>query len=153
ANRAQRTSLAKANCLGQISPAIADTEADYEQMWAQDAEAMYAYAGASAAASTMEPFTSPPTTAGPTNQGAAVTWAVKSAPGLISAGHPVMTTIPEALKALSLSPATTLDASLSPVTSSLSKLSSLCAPSGFAINHLNSLNKVAALNSAAALHS
>jgi PPE-repeat protein len=145
ANRAQRTSLAKANCLGQTSPAIADTEADYERMWAQDADAMYAYAGASAAASTLKPFTSPPAVAGPTNQGAAVTWAVKSAPELVSAGHQVMTTIPETLQALSLSPLTTFDASLSPVTSSLSELSSLSAPSGFAITHLNSLNKAAAL--------
>jgi PPE-repeat protein len=150
ANRAERTSLAKANCLGQTSPAIADTEADYEQMWAQDVEAMYAYARTSSAASTMKPFTSPSTTAGPTNQGGAVTqapstWAVKSAPELISAGHQVMTTIPEALQALSLSPPTTLDASLSPATFSLSKLSSLSVPMDLAINHLNSLNKAAAL--------
>jgi PPE-repeat protein len=145
ANRAQRTSLAKANCLGQTSPAIADTEAEYEQMWVQDANAMYAYAGASADASTMTPFTSPPTIAGPANPGAAVTWAVKSAPELISAGHHVMATIPETLQALSLSPLTTFDAFLSAVTSPLSKLSSLSAPSGFAITRLNSLNKAAAL--------
>jgi PPE-repeat protein len=145
ANRAQRTSLAKANCLGQTSPAIADTEAEYEQMWVQDANAMHAYAGASADASTMTPFTSPPTIAGAASLGAAATWAVKSAPDLVSAGHQVMTTIPETLQALSLSPLTTFDAPLSAVTSPLSKLSSLSAPSGFAITHLNSLNKTAAL--------
>jgi len=150
ANRALRRSLATTNCLGQTSPAIADTEADYEQMWAQDADAMYAYASASAGASTMAPFSSPPSTAGRTPQGAAVTqasatWAVTSAPELISAGYQVVSTIPEALQALSSSPLTTFDASLSSVSSSLSKLSSLSAPLDFAINRLNSLNKAAAL--------
>jgi PPE-repeat protein len=150
ANRALRRSLATTNCLGQASPAIADTDADYEQMWAQDADAMYAYAGASAAASMMKPFSSPPTTAGPTRQGAAViqasgTWAVTSAPEMVSAGRQLVSTIPEALAALSSSPLTTFDASLSSVSSSLSKLSSLSAPLDVAINRLNSLNKAAAL--------
>ena len=45
------------------------------------------------------------------------TWAVTSAPELISAGHQLMSTIPEALAALSSSPLTTFDASLSSVTS------------------------------------
>jgi len=149
-NRALQMSLATTNCLGQTSPAIADTEAEYEQMWAQDAEAMYTYAGASADACTVTPFTSPPTTAGPAGQGAAVTrasgtWALTAAPQVISAGSQVISTIPEALQALSLSPLTTFDASLSSVTSSLSKLSSLSAPLDSAINHLNSLNKSAAL--------
>jgi PPE-repeat protein len=150
ANRALRRSLATTNCLGQTSPAIADTEADYEQMWAQDADAMYAYAGASADASTMTPFSSPPTTAGLTPQGASVTqasatWAVTSAPELISAGYQVVSSVPGALQALSSSPLTTFDASLLSVSSSLSKLSSLSAPLDFAINRLNSLNKAAAL--------
>jgi hypothetical protein len=56
-----------------------------------------------------------------------------------------MSTVPEALRAVSLSPLTTFDTSLSPVTSSLSKLSSLSAPADTAIKHLNSLNKAAAL--------
>jgi PPE-repeat protein len=159
ANRAQRRSLAKANCLGQTSPAIADTEAAYERMWAQDADAMYAYAADSADASTVTPFTSPPaTTAGPARQGAAVTpasgaWRLIAAPEVISTGHQVISTIPEALQALSSSPLTTFDASLSSVTSSLSKLSSLSAPLDWAINYLNRLNKEAALNKAAAMRS
>jgi PPE-repeat protein len=143
ANRAQRTSLAIRNCLGQNSPAIAVAEAHYEQMWAANADAMHAYALASAEASIMTPFTSPPAAAVPAN--AATTWAVKSAPELVSAGRRVMTTIPEALRALSLSPQATFDTSLWPATSSLSRLSSLTAPSGAAISHLNSLNKAAAL--------
>ncbi len=150
ANRTQWMSLVSTNCLAQTGPAIADTEAEYEQMWAQDADAMYAYARASADASMVTPFTSPPTTAGPASQGAAVTrasgtWALTAAPEVISAGYQVMSAIPEALGALSLSPLTLFDAPLSSVTSSLSKLSSLSAPVDSAINHLNSLNKAAAL--------
>jgi PPE-repeat protein len=158
ANRAQRMSLASTNCLGQDSPAIADTDAEYEQMWAQDADAMYSYAGASTDASTVTPFTSPPTAPGPAHQGAAVTracgnWALTAAPDVMSAGYQVMSTIPEALEELSWSPLGTFDVSLSSVTSSLSKLSSLSAPLDCAINHLNSLNKMAALNKAAVLRS
>ena len=115
-------------------------------MWASDADAMHAYAAASADASAMTPFTSPPAAAVPVNATNAVTtWAVKSAPDLVSAGHQVMATIPAALQALSLSPQATFDRSLWPATSSLSRLSSLTAPSGVAISHLNSLNKAAAL--------
>ena len=145
ANRARRRALAGGNHLGQTSPAIADAEAEYERMWAQDADAMHAYAREAAGATAMTPFTSPPAGAGRAGPGAAASWALKSAPQLVSAGRHVMTAIPEALQALSGSPQATWEVPLSPVTSSLSKLSSLSAPSGFAIGHLNSLNKAAAL--------
>jgi PPE-repeat protein len=145
ANRARRRALAGGNHLGQTGPAIADTEAAYERMWARDADAMHAYAGGAADATAMTPFTSPPAGAGRAGPGAGTTWAVKSAPERVSAGQHVMTAIPEALQALSGSPQATLDVPLSSVTSSLSKLGSLSAPSGFAIGHLNSLNKAAAL--------
>jgi PPE-repeat protein len=153
ANRAQRISLASTNCLGQISPAIADTEAEYDQMWARDAEAMNTYAGASADASMVTPFSSPAAAAGPAPEGVVGTWAVMSAPEVISAGHQVMSAIPEALQAFSSSPLSTVDASLSSVTAPLSKLSSLTAPLDFALTHLSSLNKAAALETAAALRS
>lgn len=145
ANRARRRSLAAANCLGHNVPAIADTEADYERMWAQDADAMHAYARASADASTVTPFTPPPATAGPAPRHAAGSWVVRSAPELVSVGRQVISAIPEALRALSSSPLATFDATLSPVTPALSKLSSLSAPSGRAISLLNALNKAAAL--------
>ena len=145
ANRAQLTALAAANCLGQTGPAIADAEAEYERMWVQDAAALYSYAAASAAASEMAPFTSPPTCAErPLRSG---NWTLTAAPEVISAGERLMSTIPQALQSLSMSPRTALDVSLSPVTSSLSKLSSLSAPSGVALAHLNSMNKAAALRS------
>jgi PPE-repeat protein len=141
ANRTQRTSLAAANSLGQAGGAIADAEAEYEQMWAQDAAALYNYAAASAAACQMAPFTSPGQA--PTGRG----WTLKAAPDVISTGGQVMSAIPEALRGLSSSPLASFDASLAPVTSSLSKLSSLSAPSGLAVAHLNSMNKAAALRS------
>jgi PPE-repeat protein len=59
ANRAQLASLLANNVLGQNAPAIAATEAQYGEMWAQDAAAMYGYAGSSAAASQLTPFTQP----------------------------------------------------------------------------------------------
>jgi PPE-repeat protein len=65
ANRAQLASLVATNFLGQNTPAIAATEAHYGAMWAQDAAAMYSYAGSSAAASKVTPFTPPQQTSNP----------------------------------------------------------------------------------------
>ena len=62
ANRTLLASLISTNILGQNTPAIAATEAHYAEMWAQDAAAMYGYAGSSAAASTLTPFAAPPAT-------------------------------------------------------------------------------------------
>nr|WP_163752830.1 PPE family protein [Mycolicibacter minnesotensis] len=62
ANRAQLLMLVATNFFGQNGPAIAATEASYAQMWAQDASAMYGYAGASAQASALSPFQRPPET-------------------------------------------------------------------------------------------
>jgi PPE-repeat protein len=62
ANRSQLATLIATNILGQNTPAIAATEALYAEMWAQDAGAMYAYAGSSAAASQFAPFNQPPQT-------------------------------------------------------------------------------------------
>jgi PPE-repeat protein len=59
ANRALLLMLVATNFFGQNTPAIMATEALYVEMWAQDAAAMYGYAGASLAASAMEPFTAP----------------------------------------------------------------------------------------------
>ena len=59
ANRALLLALVATNFLGQNTPAIMATEALYVEMWAQDAAAMYGYAGASSAASTLTPFTTP----------------------------------------------------------------------------------------------
>lgn len=65
ANRALLMKLIAANFLGMLTPAIAATEAEYGEMWAQDAAAMYAYAGSSAAASMLSPMTMAPATTNP----------------------------------------------------------------------------------------
>src|SRR6201995_2756450 len=59
ANRALLAALVATNFFGQNTPAIMATEAMYIEMWAQDAAAMYGYAGASSAASALTPFTTP----------------------------------------------------------------------------------------------
>jgi PPE-repeat protein len=81
ANRALLASLIATNVLGQNTPAIAATEAQYAEMWAQDAAAMYAYAASSAIATRLAPFTAAPSTAnadGENDQAAAVTSALRS---------------------------------------------------------------------------
>ena len=62
ANRALLQALVATNLFGQNTPAIAATETLYAEMWAQDATAMYGYAGASASATTLPPFTPAPRT-------------------------------------------------------------------------------------------
>ena len=66
ANRTQLAALTATNVFGQNTPAIATTEAQYGEMWAQDAAAMYGYAANSAATTAnVTPFTAAPQT---TNQ-------------------------------------------------------------------------------------
>lgn len=57
ANRALLAALLATNFLGQNTAAIAATEAQYGEMWAQDAAAMYGYSGASAQAAALPSFT------------------------------------------------------------------------------------------------
>jgi PPE-repeat protein len=68
ANRTLLMALIATNILGQNTPAIAATEAHYMQMWAQDAAAMYGYAGSASAATQLTPFTEPPQTTNPAAQ-------------------------------------------------------------------------------------
>jgi PPE-repeat protein len=84
ANRVLLAQLVATNILGQNTPAIMLTEAHYREMWAQDATAMYGYAGESAAASTLTPFSSPPSTTNPggiSSQAAAVGQSTGTAAG------------------------------------------------------------------------
>lgn len=85
ANRSQLASLVATNIFGQNTPAIAATEAQYGEMWAQDTAAMFGYASASAAATRVTPFTEPPPTTNPAGlaaQSAAVTQSAGSSTGL-----------------------------------------------------------------------
>ena len=70
ANRALLQALVATNLFGQNTLAIAATETLYAEMWAQDATAMYGYAGASASATTLTPFTPAPQTTNGTSPAA-----------------------------------------------------------------------------------
>ncbi|MCV7401586.1 PPE family protein [Mycobacterium fragae] len=131
ANRAQLMALVATNFLGQNTPAIMATEAHYGEMWAQDAAAMYGYAGSSAAASTLAPFTPPtPTTnpAGLAGQAAAVAHAAAAtsagtgAQTVMSTGSQLLSAVPNALQGLAL-PLPAAAASLPPFLQLLSLLS------------------------------
>ncbi|KBJ35744.1 PPE family protein [Mycobacterium tuberculosis] len=76
ANRVLVMTLIATNFFGQNSAAIAVAEAQYAEMWAQDAVAMYGYAAASASASRLIPFAAPPKTT--TNSAGVVAQAVAS---------------------------------------------------------------------------
>jgi PPE-repeat protein len=101
-NRALLASLVATNILGQNTPAIASTEAQYSEMWAQDAAAMYGYAGASAAATRLTPFDPPPKTTNPSGtsaQAATVNHAVASGTG--SSTRSALQAVPSTLQNLS----------------------------------------------------
>lgn len=61
ANRRRFAALAAANQLAQKAHAVAEAEAGYARMWAQNAQAMYRYANASARATHVTVFTAPMT--------------------------------------------------------------------------------------------
>lgn len=97
-NRSQLTSLVANNFFGQNSPAIAATEAAYNQMWAQDAAAMYGYASSSATASRLAPFTHPPQTTNPVGLEAQ---AITASQAQTSTSPHLLTQLPNALQQLS----------------------------------------------------
>ncbi|WP_263988727.1 PPE family protein, partial [Mycobacterium conspicuum] len=84
ANRAQLAALVATNFLGINTPAILATEAQYAEMWVQDAITMYTYAAAATASSVLQPLLpASPTTnpAGSATQAAAVSAAVANGQG------------------------------------------------------------------------
>jgi PPE-repeat protein len=122
ANRAELMMLVATNFFGQNTPAIAANQAHYAEMWAQDATAMYGYAGSAAAASAVTPFTAAPLTtnpAGPAAQAASVATANGTA-----AGSQLLTTVPQALQSLA-SPLASTAASTSSTAASTSSTSGL----------------------------
>jgi PPE-repeat protein len=103
ANRAQLMALIATNFLGINTPAIAATEAQYGEMWAQDAAAMYGYAGNSAAASVLATFTQPAEVTNPggqASQAAAVAQATGAA-GTQETLSQLTSVVPNALQSLS----------------------------------------------------
>ena len=123
ANRAQLMMLVATNILGQNTPAIATTEAQYGEMWAQDAAAMYGYAASSAATTAkVTPFTAAPqttSTAGLAAQAtaAAQTTGTSTGTGVQSTLSQLMSTFQNALQNLA-----------SPLSSALGGSSSSTSP-------------------------
>ena len=126
-NRAQLASLVATNIFGQNTSVIAATEAQYADMWAQDGAAMYGYAGQSATAAQVTPFTSPPQTTNPgglASQSASVAQVAgtSAGTGAQSALSQLMSGVPSSLQSLA-TPAVAGSAA-----SSAQGLSSLIAP-------------------------
>jgi len=144
ANRAQLAALIATNVLGQNTAAIAATEAQYGEMWAQDAATMYGYAGSSAGATRLAMFTEPKQTTsqdGLARQAAAVSQATGTSAGNQQATWSQLnSTVPNALQTLS-SPTT----SPTPSTSSTSGLSSILDPNS---NFWNTITSSGAFNPA-----
>src|SRR6202020_1370536 len=103
ANRTQLAALTATNVLGQNTPAIATTEAQYGEMWAQDAAAMYGYAANSAATTAnVTPFTAAPQTTNPAGLAAQSAQAASTSTGtgVQSTLSQLMSSIQTALQSL-----------------------------------------------------
>jgi len=106
ANRALLMALVATNFFGQNTPAIMATEAQYMEMWAQDAAAMYGYSASSTTASALTPFDPPPQTTTPdgtARQAAAVAQAAADPPA-VPAQSFLTDLVTAILEALGLSP-------------------------------------------------
>jgi PPE-repeat protein len=107
-NRAQLTSLVATNLFGRNIQKIAVNEAQYGEMWAQDAAAMYGYAASSAGATSLTPFTPPQQNTNPAGSGgqaAAVSDATGTSAGnvqsTVSSIQQAFSSVPTALQSLS----------------------------------------------------
>ncbi len=107
ANRTLLATLVATNVLGQNTPAIATTEAEYAEMWARDTAAMIGYAGATAAATRLTPFAQPDkTTTSDAAQSDAVTQATGTAAGSTrNAVQQSFSAVPNMLQSAALAPA------------------------------------------------
>jgi PPE-repeat protein len=133
ANRALLLALVATNFFGQNTPAIMATEAHYVEMWAQDATAMYGYAGASSEASALTPFTPPAETTNPSGlagMAAAVTQAAGTSAGTGAQTVAPLTTaaVPSALPGFTSTMASA--SSALPVSSMTTSASSTAVTSG-----------------------
>ncbi|MGO9524910.1 PPE family protein [Mycobacterium sp.] len=115
ANRALLAALIATNILGQNTPAIAATEAQYMEMWAQDAAAMYAYANSSSLATQLQTFLEPPQTtsnsAGATQAAAVSQSSGQSGLNIGTQLSQLINSVPSALQSLSATNAATSTAS------------------------------------------
>ena len=112
ANRAETAAAVQANVIGQYTALIAQLEAQYGEMWAQDAAAMYSYAGQSASATQVTPFATPAATTNPggtATQAAAVSQATGASAATSSQSvlQQLTSSMPSSLQSLASPAATT----------------------------------------------
>jgi PPE-repeat protein len=141
ANRSQLMTLVATNLFGRNTQAIAANEAQYGEMWAQDAAAMYGYAASSASATSFPPFTPPQQNTNPggsTTQAAAASQAAGTSAGnaqsTVSSIQQAFSSVPNTLQSLATAaPAAAAPAQTDPL-STLANLISvfLDAPSAIA---------------------
>jgi PPE-repeat protein len=120
ANRAETAAAVQANVFGQYTPLIAQLEAQYGQMWAQDAAAMYGYAGQSASATQVTPFATPAATTNPggtATQAAAVSQATGTSAATSSQSilQQLTSSMPSSLQSLASPAATPAAATTTPL--------------------------------------
>ncbi|ORB99952.1 PPE family protein [Mycobacterium kansasii] len=152
-NRIQLMTLIATNLFGQNTPAIAVTEAEYGEMWAQDAAAMYGYASSAAvAAETLTPFEEAPEitdAGGLVEQAAAVEEATDTA-----AANELMSNVPQALQQLaeptqSASPLAkvgelwkTVSPHLSPISNIISMVNNHVSMTNSGVSMTNTMNSL-----------
>jgi PPE-repeat protein len=107
ANRSLLMALVATNLFGQNTAAIAAAEMQYAEMWAQDTGAMLGYASASASATALKPFSSPPQSNNPgglANQAAAVAQSTGisagNVQGAVTSAQQTFSAVPNALTGL-----------------------------------------------------
>jgi PPE-repeat protein len=106
-NRSLLTTLVATNLFGRNTQKIAANEAQYAEMWAQDAAAMYGYAASSASATSLTAFTPPQQNTNPaasTGQAAAVSQATGTSAGnvqgTVSSIQQAFSAVPSSLQGL-----------------------------------------------------
>ena len=113
-NRSQLTTLVATNLFGRNTQKIAANEAQYAEMWAQDAAAMYGYAASSASATSLTAFTPPQQNTNPgasAGQAAAASQATGTAAGNVqSTIQQAFSSVPNALTSAATSAATSAQA-------------------------------------------
>jgi PPE-repeat protein len=86
ANRMQLAQLLATNAFGRNLPAIAETEAEYQAMWANNSAAMSRYQAASAQATSLPQFSSPTSVTNPTGLAAQASTAAAADPTAATSG-------------------------------------------------------------------
>ena len=138
ANRAQYAALVMANIFGQYTAQIAAAEANYADMWAQDAQVMYSYALASSTATALTPFAEPPATTTPTGQSAQAAAVTQAAGGSGSTTaqstlSQLLASVPQQLQSLATTGSSTAAADpTSSILTAFSNLNTLAGPGNLA---------------------